>query len=131
MADQDMDAYFAKCRTSYRFFNQTKFWAPFDGSPCPIAMIDDRYARNILAFLERRAAHILTQYIWGACYFGPDNDGFASDDWDDQLERLAHADPIAWIRTTPLYDRIAGQRSPTRSYYVNVMGTLLVNHVYE
>jgi len=121
----------AKCRNTYRLLNQGEVWFPKGRPRVAIADMDPEWRFNTARFLERRAAVLELLYsmgelgvlgeptmqavvgeVWGETVTaGPlfshlDLLGeHASDAFDQELERRV-GDPVAWLRTTPLYQAL-------------------------
>lgn len=126
--DVDLNAYLRRCRAYYAYFNQAEIWLPNGRSQVRIVEMDAAWRLNCARFLERRAASYLAQYDFGeisalsqpTCQevVGEDRGEVvlsgqvfseldlmgecARDAFDGEAERR-RSDPIAWVRSTPLY----------------------------
>lgn len=104
-----------KCKRSspYWYLNQGVYWLNRDGDQAPIAGMDPTYRYNCLKLLERRARGLGEVYSWGfhlsgSGPLGPSGDAAcdAFEQAGDELNRHIERDPVAWIRTTPLWQAL-------------------------
>lgn len=123
-----LDEEFAKGQAVYAYFNQSKMWQPNGRPLIAITDMEEAWRHNAARWLERRATWFEVHYTFGelnglskptwqpvAITLGGEmvDDGplvseldsmgeHASEAFDSMLEQRG-ADPVAWIRTTPLY----------------------------
>ena len=116
------DDFMEQCRITYAYLRQGKTWFPKDRPPLDVADMDLRWRRNAARWLEKRAAIFEIRYTLGEVAWlatptlreverGPmlaqldlmsDNVADAMDQWQAERE----ADPVAWIRSTVLYQAL-------------------------
>lgn len=116
---------------TYRYLNQSEKWAPKDRPSLLIAEMDPEWRYNASRWMEKRAKTLELLYSMGEIItmtsptmvevLGVDQDGrpvegvrlseaelmceSAVDAWDAVMESRADS-PLAWVRTTPLYQAL-------------------------
>lgn len=92
---------------AYRYLSQGQIWVPKDRPNLPIIDMDPAWRRNAARWLERRAKHFDLLYSLGEALLASrlDLSDLAMDDLLIDQERREQ-DPVAWIRTTPLYQAL-------------------------
>jgi len=114
----------------YRYFNQSEYWKPNGRPPVAIVDMEPEWRFNCRRFLECSAINYARNYIDGCeaeLVFALEILGgeMAQDsierEMDEQISS-AKADPVAWVKTTPLY-RALGQRLPTRARPLRALAT--------
>lgn len=96
--------------TIEQLLNGRTWWANVAGEYVAIDSIDDRYARNICAFLEQRAFAYQLKYFTSLGP-GPTAD-MASLAWEREIDAEMDMDPLTWLRSKPLYQAIAARINP-------------------
>lgn len=129
--DFDLDDYLTKCRWVYAYYSQGDVWFPDRKPRVRITDMDAVWRLNCTRFLERRAESIAHRYTFGEVssmsratarevigevdgepVFGREFSHFdlmgerATDAFQAEQDARA-ADPVAWLRTTPLYRALA------------------------
>jgi hypothetical protein len=124
----------------YAYLSQGEMWKPKDRPALPVSEMDESWRRNAARWMERRAGYFEFLYSTGeaAALGAPvyvdvvgEKDGrayvggaalseldlmsdAAMDDYDRWVDERS-GDPVAWVRTTPLYralvDGLAGGES--------------------
>lgn len=97
--------------TTFSLFNQTEVWVSKDKTPKLISDIDERYAKNILAFIERHATNIEFAYTTQETLFLPSED----DDWIVDMTDVwqsRHENPVEFVKNTPLYRALVLRAEP-------------------
>ena len=100
-------------KSAYWLLNQGEFWWDRSGARHRVREMQPTHRYNCLAMLERGAARTGERYSWGFLAsgmgpLGPSGDA-ACDAFDsacDGLDRQIRRDPVAWIRTTTLWQAL-------------------------
>lgn len=103
----------AQCSATYRLLTQSDRWVDRGGELHDLDAMSVRYKANIVGFLERRAVGLADFYSYGEILsfsgpLGPSGE-MAQDSLDQALEeadRERRADPLKWLRSTPLLQRL-------------------------
>jgi hypothetical protein len=79
-------------------------WVNKHGVKVPLHEIDQRYASNIVAFLERRAEVLhfgaMGEYLGWDCPFNGD---MATLSWEQGMAEVMEASPEEWLSEQPMY----------------------------
>jgi hypothetical protein len=78
---------------------QTEWWFGADGYPYRVSNMDAEHIRNLLAFLERRAASLLRRRHWFEAYASGQSEAALLDRWSREL---GTSSPFDWLRQRPL-----------------------------
>jgi len=117
-SDVDLDNFLQEARTTFRYLEQGEAWKPNGRSAVHIRDMDDRWRYNASRWLERRAKAFAQGYVWGLVQVPGPTAEMASDMFAagvDEETEFAERDPVAWIRTTPLYrSLVAGLPEKTK-----------------
>lgn len=97
----------------YRYFRQDTHWVPNGRAPVLIADMDATWRYNCVRFLERNAARYARLYADG-CSAEETVLALTHPDAPEEIGEMmwniaafAERDPLAWIRTTKLYQALA------------------------
>lgn len=113
MTTATTEQFLKECRDVYALLEQDQVWVDIKHNVHQIAEMSIRYKTNVVAFLERRAPGLCEKYAYGEIqrYWtnGP-NGQMAQDALEEELDRAddeRRADPVAWLRSTKLMQRLA------------------------
>ena len=98
------------CRYIYLLLNQRKWWWTSKDERIKIKHMSVRHKRNALKMMERHASDLAEMYTFGEIEFGFPRGEAAQDDFDLFAvigARSREAEPLAWLRGTPLVSRLA------------------------
>lgn len=117
-------------RRWYRYFNQSTYWKPNGRPPVDIVDMESEWRYNCRKFLERQAIAYARNYADGCeaeLVLALDTLGgeMAQDMVERELEGeavRAKADPVAWVKTTPLYIAL-GQDLPKKGKQLRGLAT--------
>lgn len=92
---------------------QTEHWINIRGEVIPLEQIDARYARNIMGFLDKRAAmaHEIARFWLSMQWPDDPSDGV----WHAMVASEQDHDntpPLDWMRSTPLYEALRATIGP-------------------
>lgn len=114
----------------YRYFHQDRHWVPEGRPAVEIAQMDASWRYNCTRYLERNALSYARRYSDGCraeellLTLTGTTLGEVPEAVLDHLEACAYeakADPVAWIKTTPLYRALAAEL-PTKGKALRKLG---------
>lgn len=106
--DTPVQRFLRLSRSIYWLFGQDEIWVTKDRRVLLLLEMSPHHLGNTIAYLERGAHHYHNQYQFGfAQWLGTQEMSDAvADDADRWLDELSGQDPVDWIRTTPLLQRM-------------------------
>jgi len=91
------------------YLYQNQYWETKDGRVLKVEDIEPDHRDNLIAWLERNANKLASDFIWDRLPF-PNMRGdmaqlHAEEEWDREM-RFAIKSPVEWVRNTPLYRKL-------------------------